>query len=239
MIPVRIPFVILKKQKERMKGTPLTEATFNYIVDTFAIEEAELLKIMQKRAEDAGVPMIMISEEQAKFLGMFLKAIKAKRVLDIGTLFGYSAAIMAKAIGNDGEVVTLEFDHKHAEVARQNFKHLGLGNISLLQGPALDHMKTMADGIFDFIIIDADKPNYQNYLKEGLRLIRNGGVIAGDNAFAFGLLTEPIGADNPDYPNVLAIREFNKVFAAEGSMFSAVVPVGDGLVMGVVSKTGI
>jgi predicted O-methyltransferase YrrM len=219
-----------------MKGTPLTESTFNYIVDNFAGEEAKLLQLMQTRAEEAGVPMIMISEEQAKFLGMFLKAIKAKRVLDIGTLFGYSAAVMAKALGPEGEVVTLEFDPKHAEVARHNFKHLELENISLLQGPALDHMKTMADGIFDFIIIDADKPNYQNYLQEGLRLIKNGGVIAGDNAFAFGLLTETLTPDNPDYPNVLAIREFNKVFAAERSMFSAVVPVGDGLVMGVVSK---
>lgn len=219
-----------------MKGTPLTEATFNYIVYNFAQDEATLLEIMRKRAEDAGVPMIMISEEQARFIGMFLKAIKAKRVLDIGTLFGYSAAVMAKAIGNDGEVISLEFDSKHAQVARDNFKHLGIENISLLQGPALEHMKTMADSIFDFIIIDADKPNYQNYMREGLRLIRNGGVIAGDNAFAFGLLTEEINPDNPDYPNVLAIREFNKVFAAESSMFSAVVPVGDGLVMGVVSK---
>lgn len=219
-----------------MKGTPLTEPMYDYIVEHFAFEESQLLKLMTGRAAEAGVPMIMISEEQAKFLGMFLKAINAKRVLDIGTLFGYSAAVMAKAIGPDGEVVTLEFDPKHAQVARSNFAHLGLENISLLQGPALEHMKTMADSIFDFIIIDADKPNYQNYLQEGLRLIRNGGVIAGDNAFAFGHLTENIGADNPDFPNVLAIREFNKRFAAEQSMFSAVVPVGDGLVMGVVSK---
>lgn len=222
-----------------MKGTPLTEATFNYIVDTFARDEAKLLEIMQARAQEAGVPMIMISEEQARFLGMFLKAIRAKRVLDIGTLFGYSAAVMAKAIGDDGEVVTLEYDPKHAQVARDNFKHLDIENISLLQGAALDHMKAMADGIYDFIIIDADKPNYLNYLKEGLRIIKNGGVIAGDNAFAFGLLTEEITVANDDYPNVLAIREFNKVFASEKSMFSAVVPVGDGLVMGVVSKTGI
>lgn len=219
-----------------MKGTPLTEATFDYIVGTFASEEAKLLQVMQTRAAEAGVPMIMISEEQARFLGMFLKAINARRVLDIGTLFGYSAAVMAKAVGPLGEVVTLEYDPKHAQVARDNFKHLGIENISLLQGPALDHMKAMADGIYDFIIIDADKPNYKNYLKEGLRLIRHGGVIAGDNAFAFGLLTEEIKPDNPDYPNVLAIREFNRVFASERSMFSAVVPVGDGLVMGVVSK---
>src|ERR1700687_2955284 len=113
-----------------MKGTPLTEQTYNYIIDNFASDETMLLQLMQKRAEESGVPMIMISEEQAKFIGFFLKAIGAKRVLDIGTLFGYSAAIMSKAIGADGEVVTLEFEPAHANVARSNFKHLGLENIS-------------------------------------------------------------------------------------------------------------
>ena len=220
-----------------MKGTPLTEQTFNYIVEHFASEEATLSEMIQKRAAEAGVPMIMISEEQAKFIGFFLKAIKARRVLDIGTLFGYSAAIMAKAIGEAGEVVTLEFEPLHAKVAHANFKHLNLNNISLMQGPALDNMKTMQDGIFDFIMIDADKINYKHYLKESLRLIKDGGVIAGDNAFAFGKLTEHVSETDPDFISVNAVREFNEIFASEKSMFSCVVPVGDGLVMGFVKKS--
>ncbi len=219
-----------------MKGTPLTEQIFNYIVEHFAADEATLSEMMQKRAAEAGVPMIMISEEQAKFIGFFLKAIKARRVLDIGTLFGYSAAIMSKAIGAAGEVVTLEFDPLHAKVAHANFKHLGLENISLLQGPALDNMKTMQDGIFDFIMIDADKINYKHYLKESLRLIKDGGIIAGDNAFAFGKLLEHVPETDPDFISVNAVREFNETFASEKSMFSCVVPVGDGLVMGFVKK---
>lgn len=219
-----------------MKGTPLTEQTYNYIVEHFAIEEAMLLQVMQKRAEEASVPMIMISEEQARFIGFFLKSIKARRVLDIGTLFGYSAAIMAKALGAGGEVVTLEFEPMHAQVARSNFKHLGLENISLLVGPALDHMKSMQEGIFDFIMIDADKINYINYLKESFRLIKDGGIIAGDNAFAFGKLLAHVPETDPDFISVNAVREFNAVFASEESMFSSVVPVGDGLLMGFVKK---
>ncbi len=219
-----------------MKGTPLTEQTYNYIVEHFASDESMLLQLMQKRAEEAGVPMIMISEEQAKFIGFFLKAIGAKRVLDIGTLFGYSAAVMSKAIGKSGEVVTLEFEPLHAKVAHANFKHLHLDNISLMQGPALDNMKTMQDGIYDFIMIDADKINYKNYLRESLRLIKDGGVIAGDNAFAFGKLLEHIPETDPDFISVNAVREFNEVFALEKSMFSCIVPVGDGLVMGFVKK---
>ena len=220
-----------------MKGTPLTEQTYNYIVEHFASEESVLLQLMQKRAEEAGVPMIMISEEQAKFIGFFLKAIKARRVLDIGTLFGYSAAVMSKAIGAAGEVVTLEFEALHAKVAHANFKHLKLENISLMQGHALDNMKTMQEGIFDFIMIDADKINYKKYLKESLRLIKDGGVIAGDNAFAFGKLLEHVPETDPDFISVNAVREFNETFASEKSMFSCVVPVGDGLVMGFVKKS--
>jgi len=220
-----------------MKGTPVTESTFNYIVDLFAGEEKTLLEQMSAKARKENIPMIMISEEQAKFVGFFLKAIKAKRALDIGTLFGYSAAIMGKAIGESGEVVSLEFSAKHAEVAEQNFKDLGLTNIKVYQGAALDHMKTFEDNSFDFIMIDADKANYSNYLEESLRLIRPGGVIAGDNALAWGKVAEKnLPESDEDYSSVTAIQNFNDAFSKEKSIFGVIVPVGDGLAMGVVNK---
>jgi len=218
-----------------MKGTPLTEESFNYVVDLFAKDEVALLAQMTKRAEEAGVPMIMISEEQAKFVGFFLKAIKAKRALDVGTLFGYSAAIMSRAMGAEGEVVTLEFSQMHADVAKANFQDLGLKNVLLRVGPALDEMQKLQPASFDFIMIDADKINYSAYLKEALRLIKPGGVIAGDNALAWGKITnEKIESSDPDYISVTSMQVFNKEFAAEESLFSIIVPVGDGLAMGVV-----
>lgn len=220
-----------------MKGTPLTEETFDYIVRNFAQNEAQLLERMQKRAVQAGIPMIMISEEQAKFVGFFLRSIKAKRVLDVGTLFGYSAAIMSQAVGEDGEVVTLEFEPLHANVAQENFADLGLKNVTLKQGAALDHMKSMDSNSFDFIMIDADKINYLNYFSEALRLIKPGGVIAGDNSLAWGKVTNTaIESSDPDYVSVTSIQKFNAAFAAERSLFSIIVPVGDGLAMGVVTK---
>ncbi|HET9137303.1 MAG TPA: O-methyltransferase [Candidatus Kapabacteria bacterium] len=220
-----------------MKATPLTESTYNYIVDLVASSEESLLAVMKSKADAAGIPEIMISPEQARFIGFFLRAIKAKRVLDIGTLFGYSAAIMSEAVGVDGEVVTLEYEALHAQTARKLFRELNLENISLLQGAALDHMKTMPDNFFDFIMIDADKLNYVNYLQESLRLVRNGGIIVGDNAMAFGFVADTaMTADNPDFNNVLAIREFNKKFVGERSMFSAFATIGDGMMMGVVKK---
>lgn len=220
-----------------MKGTPLTEPIYDYIVDLFAKDEAALLHNFMRRAEAAGIPMISISEEQAKYVGFFLRAIKARRVLDVGTLFGFSAAIMSRAVGEGGEVISLEFEPMHAGVARQNLAADGISNVTILEGPALDHMKKLESDSFDFILIDADKLNYINYLREGLRLIRPGGVIAGDNAMAFGkLMDKGLGANDPDFESVNAVRRFNAEFASESSIFGIIVPVGDGMAMGVVSK---
>jgi caffeoyl-CoA O-methyltransferase len=217
-----------------MKGTPLTEATYEYIVTHFAAGERSLLERMSVRATAAGMPMINISEDQAKFIAFFLKAIKAKQALDVGTLFGYSAAIMARAMGTDSEVVSLEFNEKHANVARENIETLHLRNINLKIGPAIETMKLLRRESFDFILIDADKPNYLKYLNEALRLIRPGGVIAGDNAMAFGKLTEKISKSDPDFANITAIRGFNEAFSNHKSLFGTLIPVGDGMVMGVV-----
>jgi predicted O-methyltransferase YrrM len=217
-----------------MKGTPLTEAAYEYIVQHFATGERALLEKMSVRAVAAGMPMINISDDQARFIAFFLKAMKAKRALDVGTLFGYSAAIMARAMGTDSEVVSLEVNDKHANVAKENIDTLHLRNIQIKSGPALEIMKLMRRETFDFILIDADKPNYTQYLNEALRLVRPGGVIAGDNALAFGKLTEKITKADDDYNSVIAIRGFNETFALQKTLFSTLIPVGDGMVMGVV-----
>jgi predicted O-methyltransferase YrrM len=219
-----------------MKGTPLNDQLFEYIVQNFALDERALLETMSARAEAAGIPMIMISEEQARFVGVFLRAIKAKRVLDVGTLFGYSAAIMAQAIGTDGQVVSLEFSDKHSEIAKENLLAIGLNNIEIITGPALDAMKKMPDSSFDFVLIDADKVNYTNYLKESLRLVRNGGVIAGDNALAWGKVASNVAKEDEDYSSVTSIQAFNQAFAQEGAIFGVICAIGDGMAIGVVSK---
>ncbi len=198
------------------------------------------------------MPMIMIGEDQAKFIGFFLKAIQAKRALDVGTLFGYSAAIMARAMGPGSEVVTLEFSEAHAKVARENLDDLYLRNVQIKTGPAIEVMKLMRRESFDFVLIDADKPNYVNYLSEALRLVKTGGVIAGDNALAWGKIALPatskapkakageyhpwLSADDPDFGTVRAIQEFNTAVSTNKRLFSTLIPIGDGMTMGVVGK---
>lgn len=217
-----------------MKGTPLTDQIYEYIVANFATDERALLARMRARAEEAGIPMIMISEEQAKFVAFFVKAIGAKRVLDIGTLFGYSAAIMARAMP-DGKVTSLEFSEKHAEVARENLRAEGIANVEVIQGAAVDTLKKLPDASFDFALIDADKVNYVNYLNECLRLVRKGGVIAGDNALAWGKIAdETLEESDEDYTSVTSVRKFNAAMATESRLFTAVIPIGDGMAMGVV-----
>lgn len=219
-----------------MKGTPLNDQLFEYIVHNFALDERALLEKMSLRAKVAGMPMIMISEEQARFVAVFVRAIKAQRVLDVGTLFGYSAAIMARAMGTQGEVISLEYEEKHASVARENLAHLGIDNVTVKTGPALDAMKAMPDGIFDFILIDADKPSYTNYLHESLRLVKDGGVIAGDNALAWGKIPFSLAPEDPDYKSVTGVQQFNQAFAHEGKIFGVICAIGDGMAIGVVSK---
>ncbi|SRR5581483_438366 len=219
-----------------MKGTPLTEEIYEYIVQHFAMKERELLERMSTRAKAANMPMIMIGEEQAKFIGFFLKAIGAKRALDVGTLFGYSAAVMSRAMGPGSEVISLEFKEEHAKIARENLEELFLRNVRIQTGPALEAMKLMRRNSFDFILIDADKPNYVNYLNEALRLIKPGGVIAGDNALAWGRVAQTVAPKSDDSENVIGIQKFNDAMAAEKSLFSVIVPIGDGMAMGVVQK---
>jgi len=240
-----------------MKGTPLTEETYEYIVRHFAKDERALLERMSVKAKAAELPMINISEDQAKFIGFFLKAIQAKRALDVGTLFGYSAAIMARAMGPGSEVVTLEYSEANATVARENLDDLYLRNVQIKTGPALEVMKLMRRESFDFILIDADKPNYVNYLNEALRLVKTGGVIAGDNAMAWGKIALPstggkaaakapkakvgeyhpwLSPDDPDFGTVRAIQEFNTAVSTNKRLFSILIPIGDGMTMGVVGK---
>lgn len=220
-----------------MKGTPLTEETYNYIVDLFASRERAMLAPMSATAEAAGVPMIMISEEQARFIGFFVKAINATRVLDVGTLFGFSAAVIANAIGAQGSVLSLEFEKMHADVAQANLEALGITNVEVRVGAALDHMRTLPDNSFDMVLIDADKINYEQYLNESIRILRNGGIVAADNAFAFGKITDHwLPESDPDFVSVDAMRKFNQVFAEHPNLYACLVPVGDGLDMAVVQK---
>ncbi|HEY1744323.1 MAG TPA: O-methyltransferase [Granulicella sp.] len=163
----------------------------------------------------AGLPAIDVAPNQGKFLQLLVQLRGARRILEIGTLGGYSSIWMARALPADGRLTTLEFSPKHAEVARANIAHAGLEKIVEIRvGPALETLAKMEkEGTdpFDLIFIDADKPNNPNYLPWALKFSRPGTLLIGDNIVREGEVADPTSTD----PNVQGQRRFLELMAAE------------------------
>ena len=188
----------------------------------------------------AGLPAIDVSEAQGKFLHLLAVAIGAQRALEVGTLGGYSTVWLARAVGEDGRVVTLEADAHHADVAAANFARAGLaGRIDLHQGAALETLPTLADegaGPFDLVFIDADKANNLAYVQWAVRLSRKGAVIIVDNVVRGGAIADVASGD----PSVTGTRAmFDWMSGNPALTATAIQTVGtkgwDGFVMALVA----
>ncbi|HEX3545586.1 MAG TPA: O-methyltransferase [Mycobacterium sp.] len=168
---------------------------FNRVLHT----EDEPLTAAREAGAAAGMPAIEVSAQLGKLLFLLATAIRATRVLEIGTLAGYSTINLARAVGTDGRVVTLEFEPKHAEVARDNLARAGVADrVELIVGAALDTLPRLADRgeTFDLIFIDADKENNVAYVEWAIKLGRPGSVIVVDNIARFGRVLEPAADDH-------------------------------------------
>lgn len=163
----------------------------------------------------AGLPAIDVSPLQGKLLSLLAQIAGARKILEIGTLGGYSTIWLARAVAADGLVVTLEASPRHAAVARANFARAGLAaRIDLREGAALDSLQALENegiGPFDFFFIDADKENNPSYLAWAMRLGRKGSVIVADNVVREGEILVPETAD----PSARGIRRFFDLLAAE------------------------
>ncbi|WP_207842842.1 O-methyltransferase [Williamsia soli] len=166
--------------------------TDKYLSDILIGEDAALDATIAANAE-AGLPPIDVAPVQGKFLHLLARAIGARRILEIGTLGGYSTIWLARAVGESGQVVTLEYEPHHAEVARINVDRALVGDrVEIRVGAALDTLPTLpADNPFDLVFIDADKPNSSNYIRAALRLSRPGTVIVVDNIVRGGAVSDP------------------------------------------------
>jgi len=164
-------------------------------------------------ADAAGLPSIAVSAPHGKFLKLLAQSIGARRILEIGTLAGYSAIWLAQALPPGGQLITLEVDARHAEVARANIARAGVSDrVWVREGAAIDTLAAMArggEGPFDFIFIDADKPSYPHYLPLAVSLSRAGTLIIADNIVRKGAVIEPHHGD----PRVHGVRAFNELVA--------------------------
>ena len=163
----------------------------------------------------AGLPAINVTPQQGKFLHLLAQIQGARRILEIGTLGGYSTLWLARALPANGSLVTLELDPKHAEVARNNFARAGLSQqIELRLGPAVESLAALVaerHEAFDLIFIDADKPSMAIYFEWALKLSRVGSVIVADNVVRKGAVIDAQSAD----ANVQGVRRFTARLAAE------------------------
>ena len=185
-------------------------AVDDYFTRLLAPSDAALDAALADNAA-ADLPAHDVSAAQGKMLALFVRMTGARRVLEIGTLGGYSTIWMARALPAGGSVVTIEADPRHAAVARRNIERAGLASrVALHQGAALDVLPTLS-GPFDLVFIDADKPNNPAYLRWALALSRPGTVLIGDNVVRGGAVADETSRD----PSVIGVRDFLAAVAAE------------------------
>jgi len=197
------------------------DAVDDYIVDTFDLDD-DVLRAAVAASVAAGMPQIQVSAALGRFLNLEARAIGARRILEIGTLAGYSSIWLARALPPDGRLVTLELSAKHAEVARANLALAGLDAVAEVRvGPAAKSLAALvADNVepFDMVFIDADKEGYPDYLEWSLRVTRPGSLIVADNVVRGGAI---IDADHAD-SRVEGIRHFNEILARDPRVSSTI-----------------
>ncbi|MFG1179589.1 O-methyltransferase [Xanthobacter versatilis] len=194
----------------------------DYIVERLLPADPVLDEALAASAK-AGLPAISVSAAQGQMLHLFARMIGARRILEIGTLGGYSAIFLARALPADGKLVTLEFEPRHAEVARANLARAGLSDkVDLRVGRAIDTLPKLEEegqGPFDLIFIDADKPSNPDYLHWALRLSRPGTVIICDNVVRSGRVLDSESSD----ANVIGVRRLFDLAGADPRLSSTAV----------------
>lgn len=204
------------------------------------VPEDPALEAALRRSEEEGLPAYQVTPNQGKLLQLLVRIRGARKVLEIGTLGGYSTIWMARGLPDDGELVTLEANPEHARVAAENLERAGLApRVDIRTGDALETLPRLAEdgaGPFDLVFIDADKPSNPQYLQWALRLTRPGSLIVGDNVVRAGAVAGGASTD----PSVRGVQEFTELIAAEDRLSAtAVQTVGekgyDGFVLALVT----
>jgi len=212
-----------------------------YIGQLFIPHDEALAQGLQDAAA-ADLPSINISANEGKLLYLIARMAKAKRVLEIGTLGGYSTTWLARALPPDGKVITLELEQRHAAVARRNLDRNGVDErVEIRVGRATDSLRKMietSEAPFDVIFIDADKENYIEYLNLSLQLAHVGTIILADNLIRNGRVL----ADQPADVNARAVKAYNETIAKHPRLDSIILPILrtnlDGLSISIVTSDG-
>lgn len=208
---------------------PVTRKHLQYVAERTRGDD-DFLVALKEAAKVAEIPAIWINPAQASLMQIMLKLNGAREVVEVGCLAGYSAIQMARALPQGGRVRTIEISTKHAAFARDWISRSDVaGKVDVLEGTGVDVLATLASNSADAAFLDADKENYPRYLDECMRIVRPGGLVMADNAFAFGQLFDEV----PQESGVHAVRRFNDYMAAKPGLHAVIAPIGDGCWIGV------
>jgi predicted O-methyltransferase YrrM len=204
------------------------DAVQHYLSEHYWLED-DLLRELRADIARRG-PSIEISAETGRLLAALVRAVRGTRVLEIGTLFGYSGVWMARALEPSGRLDTIELDARHADAAEHWFTKAGLADrVTVHRGAALAVLPTLT-GPYDLAFIDADKDNYAEYARRALALLRPGGMLLADNAIWQGRIADPNSGGGTQ-----GIRAMHDFLANETSVLATTLSVGDGLALAVKS----
>jgi predicted O-methyltransferase YrrM len=209
----------------------LSDQLYAYLIAK-AVREAEPLRRLREETAKLEQAQMQVAPEQGQLLALLVKLIGARRTLEIGTFTGYSAMAVALALPEDGRLVACEIDANCAAIAERHWRAAGVAHkIELKLAPALETLDRLLAGgardAFDMTFIDADKENYQVYYERCLSLVRRGGLILIDNMLWNGWVADP----DDRQPSTEAIRELTRRVHADPRVDSALVPIGDGLLI--------
>lgn len=198
-----------------------------YATELFA-RESEAQRWVRRELEARGLPLIQVSPLEGRLLAVLARSVDARRVLEVGTLGGYSALWLVSLLPPDARLLTLERVPEHAELAREAVRRAGEeGRIEVREGEAGEALAALVgDPPFDFVFIDADKEGYPRYLEEAARLLRPGGIVAVDNALWKGKAARPPEEDDA---STRGVRELNRMMAEDPRFQGVIVPIRDGL----------
>ena len=198
-----------------------------YATEHTSLEPPLLVELAQATRDFSPASEMMVGRLEGRFLKTLVAAVRAQRVLEIGTFTGYSALSMAEALPPTGRLITCELSEDHAAMARQFIARSAYADmIEVRVGPAIETVRAL-EGPFDFVFIDADKPSYLDYYEASLPLLAPAGLIAVDNVFQRGRVVDP----NTDSQNAAAMRQFNDHVAADKRVECVMVPIRDGVTL--------
>lgn len=213
----------------RVSKSLLSEPLTAYLDNTFIREHDVLQRLREEtsRMENAGM---QLAADQGQLLAMLVRLVGARQALEIGVFTGYSSTVVAMALPDDGRLIACDVSDEYTKVARRYWEDAGVAHkVHLHLGPALETLDLLrTDGfVFDFVFIDADKPNYLAYYEKALGMTRSNGLIALDNTLWSGRVADESAQDE----GTNGMRQVNATIAADPRVDSILIPLGDGLTL--------